>query len=443
VPASKLILGVPYYGRAWSTDSSALDAANISGTKNGASTTVVYSTAYQYALDHGRRWDPLEGVAWTAYRRQNCTARYGCVNPWRELYYDDAAALGRKYDLVNRYNLRGAGIWALGYDGTRPELHTALKAKFITDTIPPKITGATISNGFVSPNGDGRMDTTTMRVAVTGQITFGWSVQPYANGVAGAVIRKGSMAGKYVAFTWDGKDSRGAIVPDGPYRISIWTADASGNQATISRVVTVDRRPAVVAVSSSSSFISPNGDGRWDQTTLSTHADEAITGTARVKDRTGATVRKWTISAMTAGSWVWDGRDLAGRMVADDRYTFQVDGLDRAGNRTVSQRTVGVDRTIRSISWSRVSFVPRAGQTDRMTLSLSRSATVTVSIYQGATLVRSIWTRRTFAAGSYVWTWNGRTSAGALARPGPSTAVVDATSWIGSSRSTRVVTVIP
>ena len=26
-----------------------------------------------------------------SYRRQNCTAAYGCVNPWREIYYDDAA----------------------------------------------------------------------------------------------------------------------------------------------------------------------------------------------------------------------------------------------------------------------------------------------------------------------------------------------------------------
>jgi spore germination protein YaaH/flagellar hook assembly protein FlgD len=441
VPASKLILGVPYYGRAWSTDSAALHAANISGTKNGPSTTVVYSTARQYAVDHGRRWDPVEGVAWTAYHRQNCTARYGCVNPWRELYYDDAAALGGKYDLVNRYNLRGAGIWALGYDGTRPELDAMLKAKFITDTIPPKITGATLSSPFVSPNGDGRMDTTTMHVTVTGQITFGWLVQPYANGVAGAAVRSGSVAGKNVAFAWDGKDSRGGIVPDGPYLITIWTADASNNRATVSKVVTVDRRPALVAVSARASFISPNGDGRWDRTTLSMHGDEAIAGTARVKDKTGTIVRRWTFAAATTGAWVWDGRDLAGRMVADGRYTFQVDGIDRAGNRTVSDMTVTVDRTIRSISWSRLSFVPRAAQTDRMTLALSRAATVTVSISQGSTVVRSIWTRRAFAAGAYVWTWNGRTSTGALARPGVCTVVVDATSWIGNSRSIQTVTV--
>ena len=45
--------------------------------------------------------------------------------------------LKAKYDLINRYALRGAGIWALGYDGTRPELNAALAAKFLHDTTPP------------------------------------------------------------------------------------------------------------------------------------------------------------------------------------------------------------------------------------------------------------------------------------------------------------------
>lgn len=138
VPASKLILGVPYYGRAWSTDSDKLNATNISGTKNGASSTVIYTNAMPLLNEHGRRYDSVEGVAWTAYMRENCTATYGCVTPWRQLYVDDVEALKAKYDLVNAYGLRGAGIWALGYDGTRPELWNAIRDKFITDTTPPR-----------------------------------------------------------------------------------------------------------------------------------------------------------------------------------------------------------------------------------------------------------------------------------------------------------------
>ena len=122
LPASKVILGVPYYGRAWSTAASGLHAKNISGTKNGASTTVVYGTAASsppITAASGTRSKASPGPTIAA---RTARQAYGCVNPWRELYYDDAKALGLKYDLVNRYNLRGVGIWALGYDGTRTEL---------------------------------------------------------------------------------------------------------------------------------------------------------------------------------------------------------------------------------------------------------------------------------------------------------------------------------
>ena len=151
VPASKLILGVPYYGRAWSTSSSKLDAKNISGTKYGPSATVVYDNARAIAAEHGRTYDATEGVAWTAYKRETCTKTYGCVTAWRQLYYDDAKALKAKYDLVNGYGLRGVGIWALGYDGTRPELYQAIKDKFITDTVPPVLSGPTLSSAVISP----------------------------------------------------------------------------------------------------------------------------------------------------------------------------------------------------------------------------------------------------------------------------------------------------
>ena len=131
VPASKLILGVPYYGRAWSTDSDKLNAKNTSGTKYGSSTTVIYDSGIVVLQKHGKRRDNVEDVAWTAYRRENCSSTYGCVTSWRQLYMDDAYALRVKYDLVNSYGLRGAGIWALGYDNARPELWAAIKDKFV------------------------------------------------------------------------------------------------------------------------------------------------------------------------------------------------------------------------------------------------------------------------------------------------------------------------
>ena len=152
------------------------------------------------------------------------------MKPWRELYYDDAQALGLKYDLINKYGLRGAGIWALGYDGTRPELYAVLKAKFITDKVPPVVSASSVSETTISPNSDGILDSTTVRLSVTGHIRYGWAVEPFVGGRPGSAIRAGSVTGKTVAFTWDGKDGSGKVVPDGLYRITVWAADASGNR---------------------------------------------------------------------------------------------------------------------------------------------------------------------------------------------------------------------
>ena len=401
IPASKIILGVPYYGRAWSTASSALHARNISGTKYGASTTVVYGTARQYAAEYGKQRDPVEGAAWTAYKRKNCTAKYGCVTPWRQIYYDDAKALGQKYDLINRKGLRGAGIWALGYDGTRPELYAMLKAKFITDAVPPVISAASVSAPFVSANGDGRMDTVTARASVTGHVKFGWAVAPLKNGVAGDPIRTGSVVGKTVAFTWDGRDNAGKFAPDGTYRILLWAADVSNNRASVAKVVTVDRRASAVRLAANATFLSPDGDGRNDTTGLVIRADEAITGSALILDKAGAIVRRWTLTATTAKDWTWNGRDAAGRVVADGRYTLRVKGLDRAGNRTVS------DLPGRGRPHDPLGDLGAAPRSSRETGSRTGSR------WSSGGRPRSRW------RSTGVRRWSARSGPGATSRPGP------------------------
>ena len=325
---------MPYYGRAWSTSTSKLNAKNISGTKNGTSVTVTYDTAREFAVTYGKDYDPVEGVAWTAYRRQNCTATYGCVTPWRELYFDDATALKAKYDLVNQYSLRGAGIWALGYDGTRPELYEAIKAKFITDTVPPAIKSGSISSGLISPNGDGRSDTTTAKLSATGLTVWGYAVQPVSGATVGAAIRSGSQAGRSPSLTWDGKNQGGALVNDGTYRLTLWTADASDNRAERRFTVTVDRTAAAVTSAASRGYFSPDGDGHIDTLPLSWKGNEALTGVVRIRNSAGTSVRAWSFTKKTSWKTSWTGRTAAGAVVPAGRYIFRVDGRDRAGNRT-------------------------------------------------------------------------------------------------------------
>jgi len=441
ISASKVILAVPYYGRAWSTDTGALHAKNISGTKFGASVTVVYGNARDYGAQYGRHWDATEGVAWTAYHRQNCTAAYGCVNPWRQLYYDDAQALGLKYDVINRYNLRGAGIWALGYDGTRTELYQMIKDKFITDRVPPTITGQRLTTAVISPNGDGRLDSTTIGLTATGYVKFGWAVQPYVGGIPGRAIRSGGVLGKTASFTWDGRDAAGTMVRDGAYVLTLWVADASNNRAAITKRIVVDRRPASVGLRATPAFISPDGDGQSDSTVLSMTSDEPFSGRATLSNVAGATVRTWSFTSVRSAGWTWNGRDRAGRTVPDGRYTLRVPGIDRAGNPTVRTLGVNVDRTIRLVAWQSAAFTPRAGQKDRLTAVVGRHARLSAAIYRGSTLVRQVWTNQPVDAGTYGWTWDGRTSTGAFAAPGTYSVIVRATSAIGGSSFGRTVVV--
>jgi spore germination protein YaaH/flagellar hook assembly protein FlgD len=441
VPASKVILGVPYYGRAWSTSTSKLHAKNISGTKYGASTTVTYDTARDFAATYGKNYDALEGVAWTVYRRENCTAKYGCVKPWRQLYYDNATAIKAKYDLVNAYGLRGAGIWALGYDGQRTDLYAAIKAKFITDSVPPTITGASISAGLISPNGDGRLDTTTARLTATGLTTWGFAVQPVAGASVGAPVRSGATTGRSPSVTWDGKNQSGAVVKDGTYRLTLWTADASKNRAERRFTVTVDRTPAAINSAASRGYFSPDGDGHIDTLPLSWTSNAAVTGVVRIRTAAGRSVRAWSFSGKTSWKKSWTGRTAAGAVVPAGRYTFRVDGRDRGGNRTIVQRTILVDGTIASVRWTDGSFDPRAKQKSQAVITFRRSAKVDVAIYRGATLIRTVWSNRAVKAATYRWTWSGKTAAGAYVAPGTYKVMVTATSKFGTTRFSRSVTV--
>ena len=128
VAASKVILGVPYYGRKSCVSSpipnqyptSAVQADTYLGAASESSVDVVQPGSYVTHRDGNdasgqERWDTWVNTS------LNCP---------RELYWDDTASLGHKYALVNSDNLRGVGIWTLSYGGGSPELWCLLSNSF-------------------------------------------------------------------------------------------------------------------------------------------------------------------------------------------------------------------------------------------------------------------------------------------------------------------------
>ncbi|MGH2446186.1 MAG: glycosyl hydrolase family 18 protein [Candidatus Limnocylindria bacterium] len=119
VPASKMIWGVPYYGREWSTTTNSLN----SFTNDVLTSSAGYYTFHRSeAAKRGRQWDGVGRVPWYAF--------WDIADTWVQGYYDDVYSLTAKYDLVNGNGLRGVGIWHLLMDGSRRELWNALETNF-------------------------------------------------------------------------------------------------------------------------------------------------------------------------------------------------------------------------------------------------------------------------------------------------------------------------
>ena len=194
-PRSRMLLGVPYYGYRWPTASGDAGAAT-----SGTGTALAYSTVVQEAEAHGRLWDATSSTPW--YREQ--------TPQWRQGWYDDAQSLGAKYARVVSEELAGVGIWALGYDGTRPELWGALADAFR----PPP---AAVGDG---PLPALRLDPNPFRDAISFRLgTTAAAARLTIFDMGGRIVRDfgpGEAIGG-ASIRWDGRDTAGHPMASGVY----------------------------------------------------------------------------------------------------------------------------------------------------------------------------------------------------------------------------------
>ncbi len=321
----------------------------------------------------------------------------------------------------------------------RPAAQVAAYAVTV-DTVAPKVTSASATSSLVSPNGDGTAD--RVRLAMKAGGATRWTIR-VAN-AAGSTVRSTAGSGAMAALTWAGTSDAGKRVPDGRYTATLSAYDNVGNRASRSFPVTVDNTGPLITASASSPIFSPNGDGTADATRIAWSADERASGTVRIYRGTSR-IRSWTVKAQTTWSATWDGRTGAGAAVPDGRYTLKVSVEDAAGNLRVATRPVVVDRTARRLRWSGP-FYPQDGDGLRpgatLTWSLARPAKTTLRLYDaGGSLVRTVWSGRSQAAGSRSWTWDGRLKNGARVPQGLYAAHLTVTSSLGTQTLARSVRV--
>ena len=114
VPPQKLILAVPYYGYDW--------PINLDSSSSSPSAAIIsYAELAERSKVHKLTWDETS---------QTPSYTYTDNGLQREVHFENVRSLGIKYDFVTAKNLKGVGIWALGYDGLNSDLQRLIVDKF-------------------------------------------------------------------------------------------------------------------------------------------------------------------------------------------------------------------------------------------------------------------------------------------------------------------------
>ncbi|HEX4127034.1 MAG TPA: glycosyl hydrolase family 18 protein [Acidimicrobiales bacterium] len=118
VPASKVIIGTPFFGIDWPTNNGTMGAG-----ATGGATDIPDSQAASNGPEY---WDPVTDTAWTSYQ---------VGGQWHESYYEGENGLYDVSQLVTRDGARGVGIWALGMENDGAQLIAAMDG--ISPGAPP------------------------------------------------------------------------------------------------------------------------------------------------------------------------------------------------------------------------------------------------------------------------------------------------------------------
>ncbi len=118
VPASKVILGVPFFGIDWPTNNGTM-VANATGGAADIADSQAQGNGPEY-------WDPVTDTAWTSYQ---------VGGQWHESYYEGENGLYDVSLLASHYGVRGVGIWALGMESDDAQMIATLDG--ISPGAPP------------------------------------------------------------------------------------------------------------------------------------------------------------------------------------------------------------------------------------------------------------------------------------------------------------------
>lgn len=212
-------------------------------------------------------------------------------------------------------------------NGNQP---TAATQPFRIDTVKPQIE-VNAQYTLFSPDGDGNRDTVRIRQDSSKEELW----QGEISNAEGEVIKSAFWKGETGDFVWDGTDNAGNPVPDGAYTYTVSTEDRAGNRAqeTIDGIQ-VDTAPTKIFVTASGEYLSPNGDGTYEDIAFNTiinRVEGLESWFLELVDETGNVQKRFEGSERVPKRIVWDGTNEDGEYV-EGRYIARFGASYTKGN---------------------------------------------------------------------------------------------------------------
>ncbi|HEY2946701.1 MAG TPA: CARDB domain-containing protein, partial [Vicinamibacteria bacterium] len=126
-------------------------------------------------------------------------------------------------------------------------------------------------------------------------------------------------------------------LPEGDFSVRLKVCDQAGNQTASERHLSIAREPPVLSlVATSPGIFSPNGDGRYDGTTITVRTMQSLRLSVQVRQgsATGPVVRTLASDQQFLPGdlpFAWDGRGVAGDVAPDGPYVVTVAATEPCG----------------------------------------------------------------------------------------------------------------
>lgn len=214
---------------------------------------------------------------------------------------------------------------------------------FAYTTPPPLITQYRATTLF-SPNADGRRDVAVISVRLNEPALLTVEAHDGEGKTVAVLVDNQSRPKGSTAARWDGRDSAGAVLPDGTYALNA-RAEAGRKRRNVSRRIVIDTqppRPAEMSVASAALAGSGEGQCRLSLTAADEGSVEVAALAGATSDAGIITLGPRPIAADGKLTWTWDGRDPAGTPVAPGLYVIRGVLRDAAGNRIERLRSCWV-----------------------------------------------------------------------------------------------------